>query len=87
MGFYYTPFLMVWLGARGLVHGPRPEQNHPTSTERMHANGRTLVRALWSASPGSWFPVHGPRQDGSISPRQVLCSKMGSVLSFGMVTN
>ena len=26
---------------------------------------------------GSWFPVLGPGQDGSISPGQVLCSEMG----------
>ena len=27
MGFYYTPSWMALLGMRGLVHGPRPEQN------------------------------------------------------------
>jgi len=57
-------------------------QFSPGNTE-----GWTKMRAIWTVDRGSWSPVHWPRQDGSISPRQVLCSKMGSVLSFGMVTN
>jgi len=32
MGFYYTPYWMVWLGMRDLVHGPRTEQNQPIPT-------------------------------------------------------
>ena len=35
------------------------------------------MRALWSVARGSWFPVHGPRQDGPGTPGQVLCSRMG----------
>ena len=35
MGFYNTPFLMMWLGMRGSVHGPRSKQNHPTQIELM----------------------------------------------------
>ena len=31
---------------------------------------------------GSRFPVHGPRQDGRGTPIQVLCSRMGSILSL-----
>ena len=34
-GFFNTPFLMMWLGMRGSVHGPRSKQNHPTQIELM----------------------------------------------------
>ena len=36
---------------------------------------------------GSWFPVHGLRQDGAETPGQVSCSGMGSGLSLGEVAN
>ena len=41
---------MAWLGMRDLVHGPRPEQNHPTQLSPGNAIGRTWVRALLSDS-------------------------------------
>ena len=75
MGFYYTPYWMALLGMRDLVHGPRPEQNYPTPIEPGNAIGMT-VRTLLSDRPGSWFPVHGPRQDGPGTPGQVSCSGM-----------
>ena len=36
-----------------------------------------LYGALLSVDHGSWFPVHGPREDGSGTLGQVLCSGMG----------
>ena len=38
------------------------------------------MRAIWTVDRGSWSPVHWPRQDGSISPGQVLCSEMENFL-------
>ena len=35
---------------------------------------------------GSWFPVLGPRQDGSGATGQVSCSKMGNFSSYGEAT-
>ena len=37
--------------------------------------------------PGSWFPVHGPKQDGSGTAGQVSCSEMQGALSLGEITN
>ena len=73
MGFYYTPYWMALLGMRDLVHGPRPEQNHPTPTELRQRYRQTWVRDLCPIGPGSWLPVHGPRQDGAGTPGQVSC--------------
>jgi hypothetical protein len=72
---------MAWLGMRDLVHGPRPEQNYLNWLGSHKTDSRSTLRVLWSDSPGSWFPAHGPRQDGSGTPGQVSCSEMGSVLS------
>jgi len=41
------------------------------------------VRAPWSAALVAWLPVHGPRQEGPVTPDQVSCSEMGRVLSLG----
>ena len=36
MGFYYTPFQAVWLGACGLVYGPRPMlSGYPLAASRL----------------------------------------------------
>ena len=40
------------------------------------------MRALLPWARGSWFPVHGLRQDGSVTPGQVSCSEMGGGLSL-----
>ena len=42
----------------------------------------TKVVTLWLGDLGAWFPVHGPRQNGAVTPGQVSCSEMGGVLSL-----
>jgi hypothetical protein len=62
MGFYYAPSWMALLGMRDLVHGPRPEQNHPAPTEliqRLWQDAGALSVARWS--PSLWLPVPWPR--------------------------
>ena len=34
-----------------------------------------------------WLLVHGPKQDGAVTPGQVSCSGMESVLSYGEATS
>jgi hypothetical protein len=51
MGYYYTPFLIMWLGMRGLVHGPSKTIQH--NLRRSNAIVRTKVHALWSDSAGA----------------------------------
>ena len=46
-------------------------------------SARSIVRGQWPMAGVAWFPVHGPRQDGGITPGQVSCSEMESVLSYG----
>ena len=35
------------------------------------------ARSTIRQSPSFWFPVHGPKQDGSGTPGQVSCSEIG----------
>ena len=61
----------------------------PTNADLAHATlkAETQERALLSDGAfGSWFPVHGPKQDSSVTPGQVSCSEMESVLSYEEAT-
>ena len=55
-----------------LVQGPRPEQNHLTPTEpRQHYRQDFGACSIDDSTPVAWFPVHGPRRDGSGTTGQV----------------
>jgi hypothetical protein len=59
MGFYYTPSWMALLGMRDLVHGPRPEQNHPMLIEQLQRYRQDV--GACSMVGGPWYLVPGPR--------------------------
>ena len=81
MGFYYTPSWMALLGMRGLVHGPRPEQNQPKPTEprqryRQDLGGYSIddsALALGSRSTGLGGMVEEPRARFHVPEWGVFC--------------
>ena len=72
-------------GMRDLSVDPRTAARAKlTNADLAHATlkAETQERALLSDGAfGSWFPVHGPGQDGPGTPGQVLRRGMGSVSS------
>ena len=83
LGFYYTPYFVALRGLCGLVRVPWSASNLLTQIESRQNYSQNPSFCTMALLCGSWFPVHGPRQDGPGTPGWVLCSKMGSVLSYG----
>ena len=73
-------------GGRSLVRGPWQESHHPMPIELKQHHRRDVGACSMVQGPGAWFSVHGPRQDGAVTPGQVSCSEKESVLSFSEVT-
>ena len=86
LGFYYTPYFVALRGLCGLVRVPWSASNLLTQIESRQNYSQNPSFCTMALLCGSWFPVHGPRQDGAETPGQVSCSGMGSVLSYGEAT-
>ena len=64
-------FHLFGLGTVTPATSPVTQTNHPTPTEpqqryKQDVGARSIVRQC----TGSWFPVHGPAQDGAVTPGQ-----------------
>ena len=82
LGFYYTPYFVALRGLCGLVRVPWSASNLLTQIESRQNYSQNPSFCTMALLCGSWFPVHGPRQDGAETPGQVSCSGMGSGLSL-----